>query len=296
MHLPGATTWGWEQITAPKKLTLLPWQSTLPGGAGERPYDQWHEEIFRWFDYWLKGIDTGIMDEARVRIWVRGAEQWLETDEWPLLSKTNWERLFLRAGGSLAGDAPNGDEPTDPLHYAAALPTFGPPLSPRPAILTYETAPFESDVRIIGPLALYLNASVTSGDADFIVRVQDVGADGEAFTLTRGWLKASHRAVDKAQSKPYRPFHPHTNPSPVPEGEVIQYDIEIQPIANLFKAGTRLRLEIWPCDWMSPKDEYEWPLFWGYSHHVPYGKDVDYTIHHSAEHPSHLLVPVVRDE
>ena len=53
-------------------MTLLPWQSTLPGGPAERPYDQWHDEIFRWFDYWLKGIDTGIMDEPPVKIWIRG--------------------------------------------------------------------------------------------------------------------------------------------------------------------------------------------------------------------------------
>jgi hypothetical protein len=44
---------------------------------------------------------------------------------------------------------------------------------------------------------------------------------------------------------------------------------------------------------MSPKEEYEWPLFWGYTHHVPYGKDVDYEIHHDKRYPSYLLLPVV---
>ena len=44
---------------------------------------------------------------------------------------------------------------------------------------------------------------------------------------------------------------------------------------------------------MSSKEEYEWPLFWGYTHHVPYGKDMDYEIHHDRRYQSHLLLPVV---
>ena len=293
MHLPGATTWGWEQITAPKKLTLLPWQSTLPGGAAERPYDQWHDEIFRWFDHWLKGIDTGIMKEPPVKIWVRGAEKWIASDEWPLLSKTKWTKLFLHGGKRLSDAEPKGDEPADKLHYKKALPVFMVPLSPKPDILVYETEPFKSDFQVIGPIELRLNASLTSGDGDFIVVVRDVDSDGTAFSLTRGWLKASHREVDESQSKPWRPFHPHTNPKPVPEGEVIEYRVEIQPIANVFKAGQRLRLEIWPCDWMTHKDPHDWTLFWGYTNHIPYGKDVDYEIHHDKRYASHLLIPVV---
>jgi uncharacterized protein len=293
MHQPGATTWGWEQITAPKKMTLLPWQSTLPGGPAERPYDQWHDEIFRWFDYWLKGIDTGIMDEPPVKIWVRGSEEWMESDEWPLLSKTNWSKLYLHEGGALSEAAPESDESADKLHYTAALPVFGPPLSPKPDILAYETEPFPEDFQVIGPIALYLNASLTSGDGDFLVNIQDVEPDGTSSVLTRGWLKASHREVDESQSHSWRPFHPHMNPQPVPEGEVLEYAIEIQPIANVFKAGHRLRLEIWPCDWRDVKGDYDWTLFWGYTHHIPYGKNVDYEIHHDQRHQSHLLLPVV---
>jgi predicted acyl esterase len=293
MHQPGATTWGWEQITAPKKLTLLPWQSTLPYGPAERPYDTWHEEIFRWFDYWLKGIDTGIMSEPPVKMWIRGAERWYETDEWPLLSKTQWTKMYLHSGARLSAHEPAGGEPEDHLHYQAALPVFGNPLSPKPDILRYQTQPFRDDFQVIGPIALHLHASLTSGDGDFLVQVHDVNPDGTSAVITRGWLKASHREVDESQSKPWRPFHPHQNPQPVPEGEVLEYRIEIQAIANVFKAGHSLRLEIWPCDWMNPKEPYDWTLFWGYSHHIPYGKDADYEIHHDRRHPSYLLLPVV---
>lgn len=293
MHQPGATTWSWDHITAPKKLTLLPWQSTQPNGPAERPYDQWHDEIFRWFDYWLKDVDTGIMDEAPVRIWVRGAERWMESGEWPLLSQTSWTKFFLGSGGTLHESEPEDNEVADSLHYNAALPTFGPSLSPKPDILTYETEPVTEDLQVIGPIALYLNASITSGDGDFLVQVRDVGPEGDAFTLSRGWLKASHREVDESKSEPWRPFHPHRAPKPVPEGQVLEYAIEIQPIANVFKVGHRLRLEIWPCDWMSSKDEYDWTLFWGYTHHIPYGRDVDYNVYHDKAYRSHLLLPIV---
>ena len=293
MHQPGATTWGWDQITAPKKLTLLPWQSTKPGGAAERPYDTWHDEIFRWFDHWLKGVDTGIMREPPVKIWVRGAEKWLESSEWPLLSSTTWTKLYLHGGSSLSEVAPDTNEPADKLHYKTALPVFTNPLSPKPDIVAYQTEPFARDMQVIGPLALYLNASLTSGDGDFLVSVKDVNPDGTAAVITRGWLKASHRALDASKSKPWRPYHPHTDPKPVPEGQVLEYAIEIQAIANVFKAGHRLRLEIWPCDWMNPKGEYDWTLFWGYTQHIPYGKDMDYEIHHDRRFQSYLLVPVV---
>ena len=180
----------------------------------------------------------------------------METDEWPLLSKTNWSKLYLHEGGALSEAAPDSDEPADTLHYNKALPVFGPPLSPKPDILSYETQPFQEDFQVIGPIALYLNASLTSGDGDFLVNIQDVEPDGTGTVLTRGWLKASHREVDESKSHPWRPYHPHVNPQPVPEGEVLEYAIEIQPIANVFKAGHRLRLEIWPCDWRDPKGDY----------------------------------------
>jgi len=286
MHLPGAV-WGWERIEAPKKLAFRP-------DVTERPFHEFHDEILRWYDYWLKGIDTGIMDEPPVKIWVRGAERWRYEHEWPLLSKTKWTKYYLRKDNLLEDNSAETEEPPDRFNYKPALPAMlGIPISPKPEYITYATQPFKQDIEITGPIALYLHASLSSDDGDFIVVVKDVNPDGSGFSLTRGWLKASHREVDKDKSKPWKPHHPHTSPVPVTPGEVNEYAIGIQPISNLFKAGHKIQLEIWPCDY--PAESYhDWTLYWGCAHHIPYGKEATYEIHHTPEHPSHILLPFTK--
>lgn len=57
-----------------------------------------------------------------------------------------------------------------------------------------------------------------------------------------------------------------------------------------------MKLELWPCDHPSPDPAaYDWTQFWGFIHHIPYGRPVSYTVHHTPEAPSHLLIPVMRD-
>ena len=60
----------------------------------ERPFHQYHDEILRWYDYWLKGIDTGILDEPRVRYWLMGANEWRTGEDWPL-PQTQWVEYYL---------------------------------------------------------------------------------------------------------------------------------------------------------------------------------------------------------
>ncbi|MGI9557550.1 MAG: CocE/NonD family hydrolase, partial [Solirubrobacterales bacterium] len=293
MHLPGVTT-GWELIDAPKKVAFQP----VPDGKGgfDRPFHELHDEMLRWFDHWLKGIDTGLMDEPPVKVWVRGAEEWRTADEWPLLSATDWRKLYLRGEGRLAWDeAPREGEGSERMGYEPQMPVLinPEPLSPPPPSISYATDPFTEDVDVIGPLALYLHASLSGEDGDFIVTVADVDSDGGAFVLSRGWLRASHRELDAERSKEWQPFHPHTDPEPVPPGEMLEYAIAIQPIANRFAAGHRLRLEIWPCDYPST-DSYDWTGYWGSCQHIPYGLPVGYEIAHSPAHPSYLLLPQVQ--
>ncbi|OGA36291.1 MAG: hypothetical protein A3G80_09855 [Betaproteobacteria bacterium RIFCSPLOWO2_12_FULL_62_13b] len=290
MHVPGVT-WGWETIPAPKKIALRPCKA----GGLDRPFYEIHDEMLRWFDHWLRGIDTGIMDEPAVKVWVRGREQWRFADEWPIQKDTEWTKLFLRAGGRLAFDEPPAAaEPPAKMHYEPAQPvTINAPLSPRPEFLSYATEPFERDVEVVGPMALYLQASLDGPDGDFIVAVKEVSAEGAELVLTRGWLKASHREVDPEKSKPWRPFHPHTRAVPVKPGERQEFAIEVRPMANLFRKGSRLKLEIWPWDFPN-EPGYDWTLYWGKGHHVPYGKPVSYEIFHTPEAPSYLLIPVMR--
>ena len=285
MHLPGAIR-GFEEIDAPKKLVI---RASVP----ERPFHEFHDEVVAWYDYWLKGIDTGIMDEPPVKVWVRQAEEWRYGHEWPL-AETRWKTYYLGSGDSLKIEAGNRpEEEPDTIHYKPVLPLVFArfPLDPRPEYLTYSTEPMVEDTEMVGPISLLLYASIATDDADFIVKVKDIGPDGSEFVLSRGWLKASHRALDETRSRPWQPYHPHTEAIPVTPGEINEYAIEIRPIANLFRKGHCLTIEIWPCDY--PMEQPDFTLLWPFWGHLPYDRETTYKIFHDARYPSRLLLPII---
>ena len=293
MHLPGVS-WGWDRIAAPKKVAFRP---TPPSGGLDRPFYEFHDEMLRWFDHWLKGFETGIMDEPAVKIWVRGRDEYRFAEEWPLLSITEWSRFYLREGGRLTREEPQVGEQNSKFHYEPVLPSvINPyPLGQPNECLTYVTEPFERDTEVTGPLALYLSAALSSTDGHFVIAVKEVASDGAEHPLSRGWLRASHRALDPSQSAEWRPFHPHDRSEPLTPGGQYEFAIEIQPLANLFRQGTRLKLEIWPGDHVD-LTEYDWTMFWGACHHIPYGKPVDYDVFHAPEAPSYLLLPIISQD
>jgi uncharacterized protein len=168
---------------------------------------------------------------------------------------------------------------------------FG-PTGPDPIarVLTFTTAPFESDFEVTGPVVLELFFSSTATDADIFVKVADqapaeAGKQPRSVNLSKGWLRASHRRKDEKLSTPMRPFYTHTNPEPLKPGEIVKLEIEILPFSNLFKKGHRMRLEISNGD--SPitdsifTHQYSW---------FKVGRD---TVHHDTEHASRLILPVV---
>ncbi|MFC1869379.1 CocE/NonD family hydrolase [Thermodesulfobacteriota bacterium] len=288
MHLPGAFS-AYAGIKAPKKLVLRP-------NAPDRPFYEFHDEILAWYDYWLKGIDTGIMDEPPIKIWVRGAEKWHHSNDWPL-PETKWMKYYLRTNNLLKSEiAPNTDEPPDSFNYEPVMPiVFSPvPLEKdRPDYLVYETEPLDENVLVAGPVALYLHASISTDDANWIVKLKDVSPDGSEFVLTRGWLKASHRELDKDKTKSWQPYHPHTSSIPAMPGEIYEYAIEIRPIANLFKVGHKIKLEVWGCDYPLPEDGKDPSLLYPRFIHLPNPKETLHTIYHTPKYLSHLLLPII---
>jgi predicted acyl esterase len=288
MHLPGAFS-AWEGITAPKKLAIREYV-----GGVERPFRAFHDEILRWYDHWLKGIDTGLMDEPPIKIWVRNADEWRYETEWPPTG-TQWskyhlrdQRRLLRESGPAAGEAP------DVLSYTPVMPNVGSgvPLDPfRPESLSYEIR-FDRETLFVGPVAFYFYASLSAEDADWIVKLKHVRGDGSEEIISRGWLKASHRELDPERSKPWQPYHPHTRAVPVPVGAIEQYAVDIRPIATLFRAGEGLKLEIWGCD-CPPADpeEMDWTLMYPMLAHLPNAVSTEQTIYHDESHESFLLLP-----
>jgi len=261
--------------------------------APEVPFHEFHDEIVAWYDHWLKGIDTGIMSEPPIKIWVRGTSRWRYANDWPL-PETEWTDFYLRAGNLLsAGPGPMDDEGMDSFNHRPVFPvTMGSePLDPMPEHLMYSTEPLGQDVYVIGPIALYLHASMATDDGDFIVVIKDAGPDGSTSVLSRGWLKASHRELDEGQSRPWQPYHPHLRAIPVVPGQINEYAIEVRPIANVFERGHRIRLEIWSCDYPVELDDLT--LGWPTWSHLSYDKETSYRIYHSGRYPSRLVLPIV---
>ncbi len=104
-HLNGCQHW-YRNIKAPKKLLLA-------GPAHlERPFHTFHGEVLRWHDHWLKGIDTGIMNDPPVRFWVMGANQWRTASDWPL-PQTQWTNLYLKSWERLSPEQPAPSSATE---------------------------------------------------------------------------------------------------------------------------------------------------------------------------------------
>ncbi len=300
-HLNGAETY-FEKTAAPKKLTLL-------GPAHlERPFHTMHGEILRWYDHWLKGIDTGIMAEPPVRYWLMGANEWRTAKTWPP-ENVAWTKLYLQGWERLGPAAP---KPASAEDFVPPDSFLQMPLSRTNRVerLRYITDPLTEDVAIAGPSVLVLYAALDQPDTNWIVVLKDIGPDVSVRTaregerrlpanlpereLTRGWLKASHRAIDGKRSRPGRPWHPLTRAAqqPVTPGEVVEYQIEILATANCFKRGHRIAIDITALDvptGVAGATNAEYVPY-----HICCSRTVVHHVFHDPARPSHLLLPVLR--
>jgi predicted acyl esterase len=123
----------------------------------------------------------------------------------------------------------------------------------------------------------------------WFVNLREVDAAGKERVLTRGWLRGSHREVDTARSQPWEPFFPHTRPEPLTPGTAYEFTIPIMPTANLFRGGSRIKLQI-ACTDEEPDRSVE-PRPGG---HLRRQGPSRVTVYHNDQYPSHLLVPITR--
>ncbi len=276
IHLPGAFS-AYNGIDAPKKMMIM--ETEYPSGP-LRPWRDHHDIILRWYDHWLKGNDTGIMDEPPIRLFIKGKNEWRDEHEWPI-ARTQWTKFHLRADGILSEEPPGRSEGSDSFVNKSW------PL-PREVLpgVRYRTPPLKQDIEVTGPVTLYLYASLDQPDATWVVAVNDIAPDGSGRLVSKGWLRASHRAIDQQRSKPYQPFHPHTESVPVEKGKTIEYAIEIRETSNVFKTGHRIELLVRGQD--APSEDPIWFHFCNI-------KETNHTIYHSQEHLSYLLLPVIRE-
>jgi predicted acyl esterase len=248
-----------------------------------------NRQMLRWFDHWLKGVDTGIMDEPAVAIFDPGTRAWRYENEYPI-ARTAWTKYYL-AGSTSPGAEPGRlqtEPPGEERPDGYRMPDAYAQIAAGKPVLAYATPPLEADLRVWGPLQLNLFAASDRIDTAFFVKVVDVMPDGKAVPVGKGLLKASFRAVDAAKSKPGQPWHPFTRQDLLEPGRVYEFQIEIVPIFRTFKAGHRLQVEI-----ASEDIQYSNPLRQIDVQLLPW--PVENSVHHDARHPSHLVLPVVSD-
>lgn len=271
-HLPAAFR-SWENIDAPKKMLIG------PGVFIDRPLYQLAYESLRWFDHWMKGMDTDIMSGDPIKIFVTSDNTWKETTDWPL-PETRFTPFYLHEKGLLSEREHwpyEGQTSIDDSPYGRSVAEFW---SPK----------MVEDTEVIGPMVLNMYASTTDKEALLFATILYMDEEGDEKILTRGWLRGSHRKVDAEKSKPWLPYHPHEEEEPLNPGEIYEFNIPIVPLGNMFKAGTRLGIRIASTD-DAPGMPYEPTAARG---HIRRQGSARVTIFHNADYPSHLLVPVTK--
>ena len=234
----------WHRLKTEKCLFFGPPEYTFP-------WSNYQRELVAWYDWRLKGIDNGYARLPRVRYWLRGAERWEAAEDWPIPGAVPLT-LYLARGAPEARDTQllSLAPPPPASHSYLAMPStsFKIPEVDRleAQVLRFATPPFEADAHIVGPVSVRLRFSATAIDTYFIVRLCDIAPNGRRTKLSFGWLLASHRSIDAARSNPTEIVHDHRSEAALQlvPGEPTEVRFSLNPIANLFRVGHRLELEI----------------------------------------------------
>lgn len=318
---------------ANQKLVLGPWghtaQATRMGPLeidfGPNAIVDLERSYVRWLDRWLKGADNGIDREPLVSLFVMGSNKWLTGGRYPL-PETEFTRLYLASAGNantslgdgtLVAAPPTaggpaydvytydpGDPTPDPAFYVSARDTLEGSAeeaarkeevsveeeqariyayhakvdSSRQDILVYDTAPAAEPLTFAGPISAVVYASSSAKDTDWLARLSKIDAEGHMFPLVRGVIRARYRES-------------FSKPTLLTPEEIYEYSIDMWQTGVTIQPGERLRLEV---------SSAAFPTF---SRNLNTGghneTETEYVsatqkIYHDKEHPSHLLLPVIK--
>jgi uncharacterized protein len=269
-----------NRVQAPVRVTM--W----PSGDDVRPWRAQNEELIRWMDHWLKGIDTGYMQEPLIKLFVTGENQWHYENEWPL-ARTKWTRLHLRSWGRLMEDEPDNRDDGEPDCFVQE------PLNVTSDVksVKYTTSALPKDTKVIGPISIYWSAAIDQEDTTWSVRLRDLDEHGQVVPVCppqqydlsdRSWIRASYRTLDEKRSRPYKPWHINKRDLCKP-GEIYPNALYLDTIAHVFKAGHRIQVEFCCLDSVP-----------GYLH-ICNSKTTLHKIYHDLKHISYLLLPIIPD-
>ena len=254
-----------EGLSGPRKGLIGPWSHAWPYKVTPGPAIGFLQDTLRWWDHWLKGIDTGIMDEPMLRVWmedyVAPAPQimehpgrWVGEGDWPSpnIAARSWAlnagtiddapatetRVDFRGlqltgvdAGAWCYEGAPGDWPTDQRAEDGRS-------------LTWDSEPLGDRLEILGYPEVTLTLSVDKPRALVCVRLNDVAPDGTSKLVTRQVMNLTHRDG-------------HESPEPLEPGRRYTVTVKLDSIAHAFPSGHRLRVAVstdyWPWVWPSPE-------------------------------------------
>jgi predicted acyl esterase len=313
----------YNEIKSPKKLIVTPWTN--------ENYQPWifettafNQHVLRWFDYWLKGIETGIMDEPEVAIFDSGTGKWRYENEYPL-ARTQWKKYYLHGLTILSSIPPAKKEEPDVFHNislnTALMTAYGLKVAMakenEPFYANYISSPLEKDLKVYGPVSCTLYAKTAeevTSDWSFFVKMGEMVPQGvplnpitgqpeikpeanDPFTPQNvqiwswGSLKCKFREVDEKRSQPGLPWHSYRKPANLKPNTVYEFQIEMQPVFKTFKKGCRIWLKIASDDALFST----WDVSSKYAERPLRLLKNEVTIYHDAKYSSHLLLPVIPD-
>lgn len=269
-----------NNLGGPKRLDIGPYPPMQ-----SRPFIEEHDKMFRWYEYWLKGIDNGVMDEPSVNVFVEGSRELATGAQWPPRAPEH-EALYLRPRGKLSTES----EPMS-ADYAAPDGFYQAPLTVTDdvQILSWSTPVFDTDTEMMGTGAAHIFAEIDQEDTNFILRMWDVSPTGSRQLITTGYLKATHRELDEEKTRFGDPHHPHTRRVPVEPGTINEYVIRLYPFAATFRTGHRLLAEL---SNVEPLVDDHNSLLPPDAFHLPIGHPVAHKIYRDSAHPSRLVLPM----
>jgi predicted acyl esterase len=258
----------------------------------------------KFFGHFLKGEKTGWDKQPKVLLQVRHVDKFVERHEtaWPL-KRTKWTKMFLDPTGfTLSAKRPS-------KRAAVTYQGLGDGV-------TFLTEPLKRDTEITGPIAAKLWVSSATEDADLFLVVRAFspdmkelvfqGALDEHTPLAQGWLRVSHRKLDKKLTLPYRPYHAHDEEQKLKKGEIVECDVEVWPTCIVVPAGYRLALTVRGKDYVYPGGASAglktlgtaWTGVGPFQHNDPrdrpaavFGGDV--TLHTGPGRNAYLLLPII---
>jgi putative CocE/NonD family hydrolase len=274
-----------ENLEAPVKALIGPWSHAWPHDPYPEPGIEWRHEAVRWFDQWLKGVDTGIMDEPRFAVYVR---EWhppgpyLETapgfwrweEGWPV------DRIEKRVVYPQPNHTLSGAKPETTVHQLRYLPSIGIEAG-GPVMwwgdvahdqrgtdafsLVYDSDPLSEATEILGLPRAVLRVAASAVRANWFVRLSDVAPDGTVTQVAGAGLNGTHRISAR-------------RPEDIEPDRVFPLDVEMHFTSWTFPKGHRIRLSV---------NNAQWPMLWP----TPYPMTT--SLHLGGENGSYIVVPVV---